>query len=66
MIKYRQQMPKTHLRSISSFQVDRFLERMRLVGEGETRLLVAIESNEETPLSASLTVTHMSKVIVRY
>ena len=49
---------------IRSIQVDRFIRRMRLVGEGETRLLIAIEDDEGTTLSVSLPVGRLSKVSV--
>ncbi len=46
---------------INSAQVARFIRRMRLVGEGETRLLIAIEDERE-PLSAPLSLARRSEL----
>ena len=55
MYKVRQQPPAIQP-EIRSAQVERFIRRMRLVGEGETRMLIAIEGDEGSTLSVSLPI----------
>ena len=56
MIKVRQQPLTIYQPNIRSVQVARFIRRMRLVGEGETRMLIAIEDDEGATLSVSLPI----------
>ena len=55
MLKVRQRL-RNYRPDIRSAQVERFIRRMRLVVEGEVRLLIAIEDDEGTTLSVSLPV----------
>ena len=62
MIKVRQGSRRYHP-DIRSAQVERFIRRMRLVVEGEVRLLIAIEDDEGNTLSVSLPVGRTLAVI---
>ena len=62
MIKVRQCSRRYHP-EIRSAQVERFIRRMRLVVEGEVRLLIAIEDDEGNTLSVSLPVGRTLAVI---
>ncbi len=61
MIKVRQQPPTIYQLDIRSVQVERFIRRMRLIGEGETRMLIAIEDDEGSTLSVSLPIGRPSQ-----